>query len=143
MKAAAKRFVLHASVAVAWCFDDEATPFTEGILNLFTRGFEALTPAVWPFEVGNALLTAERRQRLSLAQVTALLDRIAKLPITVESASPALAFGAVLSVARQQQLTEYDAAYVELALRAGLSLATLDNKLRLAGQAAGIRLTSI
>ena len=143
MKTAAKRFVLDASVAAAWCFDDETTPFTEGVLNLFSRGAEALTPAVWPLELANALLMAERRQRLSLAQVTALLGRIAKLPIAVEPVSAALAVGQVLSVARQQQLSEYDAAYVELALRTGLPLATLDNKLRQAAQAAGIRLISI
>lgn len=143
MKAAAKRFVLDASVAVAWCFDDETTPFTEGVLNLFSRGSEALTPSVWPLEVANALLMAERRGRLSMAQVTALLNRISKLPIAVEPGSTTLAFGQILSVARHEQLTEYDAAYVELALRAGLPLATLDNKLRQAAQAAGIRLISI
>ena len=66
MKAAAtKRFVLDASVAVAWCFEDEATKFTEGVLDLLSAGAEALVPAIWPVEVANALLIAERRNRMS------------------------------------------------------------------------------
>jgi len=143
MKAAAKRFVLDASVAVVWCFDDETTPFTEGVLDLFSAGGEGVTPAVWPLEVANALLVAERRKRISMAQVTALLSRIAQLHISVEPVGPDRAFGQILSVARQQQLTEYDAAYVELALREALPLATLDDKLRQAARLAGIRLVSI
>jgi len=75
MKAAAtKRFVLDASVAVAWCFEDEATKFTESVLDLLSAGAEALVPAIWPVEVANALLIAERRKRILLAQVTALLE---------------------------------------------------------------------
>jgi len=143
MKAAAKRFVLDASVAVAWCFDDETTPFTEGILDLLSAGAEAVTPAIWPLEVANALLVAERRKRISVAQVTALLRRIAQLPISVEGADLDRAFDQVLSVARQQQLSEYDAAYVELALRATIPLATLDGQIRQAARGVGIALVSV
>jgi predicted nucleic acid-binding protein len=144
MKAAAvKRFVLDASVAVAWCFDDESTPFTEGVLDLLSAGAEVLTPAIWPLEVANVLLVAERRKRISVAQVTALLRQIAELPIFVEPIQPDRAFEQILSVARQQQLTEYDAAYVELALRGALPLATLDENLRRAARLAGIRLVSV
>jgi hypothetical protein len=80
MKAAAtNRFVLDASVAVAWCFEDEATRFTENVLDLLSAGGEALVPSIWPVEVANALLIAERRNRIALAQVTAILQRIAGL----------------------------------------------------------------
>ena len=116
VKAAVKRFVLDASVTVAWCFEDEPTTFTEGLLGLPSAA-EAVVPAIWPFEVANALLVAERRKRISVAQVTALLGRIVQLPVSLESTQPDIAFTRVLSVARQQKLTEYDAAYVELALR--------------------------
>jgi predicted nucleic acid-binding protein len=145
MKAAAvKRFVLDASVAVAWCFDDESTPFTEGFLDLLSAGVEVLTPAIGPLEVANALLVAERcSKRISVAQVTALLRRIAELPISVEPMQSDRAFDQILSVARQQQLTEYGAAYVELALRGALPLATLDDNLRRAARLAGIRLVSV
>ena len=125
-----KRMVLDASVAVAWCFEDEKTPFTEGVLELLSAGTEVLIPAIWPFEVANALLMAERRKRITVAQVTALLQRIAGLPISVEPVDAGRAFESILAVARQQNLTEYDAAYLELALRTGLPLATLDGKLK-------------
>jgi predicted nucleic acid-binding protein len=138
-----KRFVLDASVAVAWCFEDESTPFTEGVLDLLSAGTEVLTPAIWPFEVANALLVAERRKRLTVAQVTALLRRMAGLPISVESIEAGRVFEQILSVARQQNLTEYDAAYLELALRTGLPLATLDGKIKQAARLVDVGLVKI
>jgi len=141
MKAAdIKRLVLDASVTLAWCFEDEATGFTEALLDLLSAGAETLVPAIWSMEVTNALLTAERRKRITTAQVTGLLRRILKLPITVEPMPPARAFEQVLQVARQQELTEYDTAYLELALRESLPLATLDAKLRRAARSAGVAL---
>jgi predicted nucleic acid-binding protein len=143
MKAAVKQFVLDASVTVAWCFDDESTPLTEGILDLLSAGAEGIAPGIWPLEVANALLVAERRKRISLAQVTALLGRIVQLPVSVETIEPDRAFSQILSVARQYQLTEYDAAYLELALRKGLPFATLDDRLRQAARIVGIRLVRV
>ncbi len=144
MKAGAtKRLVLDASVAVAWCFPDEATPYTEGVLDLLASGTEALTTAVWPFEVANALLVGERRKRISVAQVTTVLHRISGLPILVDTIRIEIAFSQILLVARQEQLTEYDAAYLELALREGLPLATLDNGLKRAARTSGVSLVAI
>ncbi len=137
---AIKRLVLDASVAVAWCFEDEISPLAERTLDLLAAGTGALTPAIWPLEVANALLMAERRKRITMAKVTALLQRILKLPIAVEPISPDHAFEHILPVARQHKLTEYDAAYLELALREALPLVTLDDKLRRAARSAGIRL---
>jgi predicted nucleic acid-binding protein len=138
-----KRLVLDASVAVAWCFPEESTSLTEGVLDLLASGTEALTAAIWPFELANALLMGERRKRISVAQVTTVLQRISALPITVDPIRTDTAFSQILSVARQEQLTEYDAAYLELALREGLPLATLDNGLRRAARNAGIALVAI
>jgi len=140
MKAGVKQLVLDASIAVAWCFDDEITPLTERILDLLSSGGEAFTPALWPLEVANALLVAERRKRISAARVTALLRRIGALPISVEAIESNRAFDQILSLARQQQLTEYDAAYLELALRRNLPLATLDDKLLQTARDMGIPL---
>src|SRR6202453_17127 len=141
MKAAAtKQFVLDASVAVAWCFEDEATKFTEGVLDLFSTGAEALVPSISPLEIANALLVAERRKRIALAQVAALLQRIAGLPISIMPVDAARAFEQILSVARQQELSEYDASYLELALRQGLPFATLDVALRRSARATGVPL---
>jgi predicted nucleic acid-binding protein len=138
-----ERLILDASVAVAWCFEDESTAFTEGVLDLLSEGTEALTPAIWPFEVANALLVAERRKRITVAQVTLLLRRIAGLPIAVVAVEAGRAFEQILSVARQQNLTEYDAAYIELALRTGLPLATLDGKVKQAARLVGVSLVRI
>jgi len=144
MKAGAtNRLVLDASVAVAWCFPEESTAFTEGVLDLLASGTEALTAAIWPFEVANALLMGEKRKRISIAQVTTVLQRISALSITVDPIRTDAAFGQILSVARQEQLTEYDAAYLELALREGLPLATLDTGLRRAARNAGVGLVAI
>jgi predicted nucleic acid-binding protein len=121
----------------------ERTPFTEGVLDLLSAGTEVLAPAIWPFEVANALLVAEQRKRITVAQVTALLRRIAGLPISIEPIEPLRAFEQVLSVARQQNLTEYDAAYLELALRTGLPLATLDGKLKQAARSVDVGLVRI
>ncbi len=139
MKAAAtKRLVLDASVTLAWCFSDESTTYTEAVLDLLTNGAEAIAPAIWPFEVANALLVGERRKRVTAAQVTSMLARIGDLPISVEPIRVDRAFGPIWLLARNEQLTEYDAAYIELALREALPLATLDDRLRRAARSAGI-----
>jgi predicted nucleic acid-binding protein len=141
--AGTRRFVLDASVAVAWCFDDEATKFTEGVLDLISSGAEALVPSIWPLEVANALLVAERSKRIALAKVTALLFRIAGLPISVRPTDPKQSFEQILPMARQQGLPQYDAVYLELAVREGLALATLDGELKRAAQATGVELVSV
>jgi predicted nucleic acid-binding protein len=134
--------VLDASVAVAWCFEDESSTLTEGVLELIAGGAEAIVPAIWPLELVNALLVAERRKRITVAQVTALLRRIARLPISLDPVHSGHLFNQVTAVARQQDLTAYDAAYLELALREGLPLATLDDRLRQAAGRVGIALVA-
>lgn len=141
--AGTKRLVLDASVTLAWCFPEEGTPYTQQMLDLLANGAEALTPAIWPFEVANALLVGERNKRRTMAQVTAFLQRLATLPIKVDEPRVDRAFGQILTVARQERLTEYDAAYLELALREALPLATLDQRLRQAAQHAGVPLVTI
>jgi predicted nucleic acid-binding protein len=144
MKAAAtKRLVLDASMTLAWCFPDESTPCTEAILDHLSSGGEALAPAIWPFEVANALLVAERRKRITVAQVTSVLQRIARLPISIDHIRVDHAFGPILTAARAETLTEYDAAYLELALREGVPLATLDQRLKNAARRAGILVVSV
>lgn len=138
-------FVLDASLAVAWCFEDETTAYTEGIFTRLTGGGEALVPVLWPYEVANGLYVAERRKRTSSATVARFLDRLAQLPISIDSTdrSPMeQVFTQILSLARQYRLAVYDAAYLELAGRSGLPLASVDRGLRKAAEAAGIELAS-
>ena len=130
-------FVVDASVALAWCFDDEATGATDALLGR-AAAEGVVVPALWFLEVANALLTAERRGRLTPAQTLEVLTRLAALP--AERDSVAVSPTAVLALARAQRLTAYDAAYLELAIRRELPLATLDEELRRAGQAAGVPL---
>jgi predicted nucleic acid-binding protein len=141
MKAAAtKRFVLDASVTIAWCLPDENRTESDAILSLLTDQSTALVPPVWPFEVANALLAAERKGRITSAQTSAILRRVAQLPISIEPVAPLRLFDQVLSVARHKGLTEYDASYLELALREHLPLASFDSQLCQAARAAGVAL---
>jgi predicted nucleic acid-binding protein len=133
------RFVLDTSVTIAWCFEDETTPYTESVLEALAKG-EALVPCLWPLEVSNVLVTAERRKRITRAKVTRFLQLLGEFPITVDAEGVASVFTEVLSVAREHDLSAYDAAYLELSLREGLPLATLDTRLRAAARRAGVEL---
>ncbi len=132
-------FVLDTSVTMAWCFEDETTEATERLLDrLMTEG--GMVPAIWSLEVANALLSAERRRRLTQEHARRFAHRLQELPITVDPGSMAWAFGAVLLLGREHGLTSYDAAYLELALRHGLPLATQDERLRVAAGRVGVPL---
>lgn len=130
-------FVLDASVAVAWCFEDETTPYTEYVLGLLSSD-TARVPPIWPLEVANALLVAERRERLEPADTARFLELLRTLPIVVDIGQGDRAFGAVVESARAYSLTSYDAAYLELAMREGLPLAAQDTRSVAAATAAGV-----
>ncbi|MCL5884153.1 MAG: type II toxin-antitoxin system VapC family toxin [Deltaproteobacteria bacterium] len=132
-------FVLDCSVAMAWCFGDETNPYSEAVLQgLADNG--AVAPSIWPLEMANVLLVAERRKRISKAQSRRFVELLQALPIAVDDVSAARAWDGVLSLAREQQLSAYDAAYLELAMREGLPLATLDGALRKAARSCGVAL---
>ena len=123
------RFVLDCSVTVAWCFEDEATPYADAILGRLETG-EAVVPSLWPLEVANVLLVGERRKRLTEADTSRFVTLLRNLPIFVDEETSRRALDPVLTLARQQGLSSYDAAYLELAMREGCELATLDDRLR-------------
>jgi predicted nucleic acid-binding protein len=128
-------FVVDASVTLAWCFEDEATPHTEAILDLLIED-TAIVPALWELEVSNVLLLGERRRRLSEAQSARFVALLGQLPIHVDSAT--VEMGAVLAAGRRHELTAYDAAYLVLAEREGVALATTDARLSSAAKGAGV-----
>jgi predicted nucleic acid-binding protein len=132
------RLVLDASVAVAWCFEDETTAYADRILNLLAEGEEATVPPLWPYEVANALIVAERRARITLAKVVQFLVRLNGFAISIDPSKADRVFERVLSLARAGHISVYDAAYLELALREGIPLATLDVALRSVAQRAGV-----
>ena len=133
------RFVLDCSVTMAWCFDDEATPCTDGVRDGLVDA-RAIVPSLWPLEVGNVLLVAERRNRLRKADATRFLALLQALPITVDQGTSQRALREILNLAREQELSSYDAAYLELAIREGLALATLDDRLKEAAARVGVPL---
>jgi predicted nucleic acid-binding protein len=133
------RCVLDNSIAIAWCFADEANAYADAIANRFP-GIEAWVPSLWPLEVANALLTGERRGRSTQADTATWTNFLACLPITVDDETNARAWNDTLNLARAQKLSAYDAAYLELAMRKGVPLATLDVKLKAAAVAVGVPL---
>ena len=134
-----RRLVLDCSVAMAWCFEDQANAMTDRVLNALEE-HEGIVPSIWPLEVANVLLVAERHAKLTDADSARFLDLLGALPILVEEVPFSRATGAVLSTARRAKLSSYDAAYLELAMRAGAVLATRDRGLRRAARAAGVEL---
>jgi predicted nucleic acid-binding protein len=135
-------FVIDASATLPWRFADEATSWTEALLDRAEAGEEILVPAHWPLEVANGLLVAQRKGRVTDAQVGEFLEDLAALPIRVIPTAAAQ-MPAILSLAKQYRLTAYDAAYLDLAHRAGLPLATLDGDLRKAAAAVGAALVEL
>jgi len=125
-------FVLDASAALAWHFEDEQ-PAAEAISE---RSYvdTAVVPQHWLLEVTSAMLRGERRQRSSPAASAAFVRRLMALDLEVEPVDAELVFTAVVPLARAHRLTVYDAAYLEVAQRRGLPLATLDKGLSQAAE---------
>ena len=131
------RFVVDASAAAAWAFEDENTPDAALALERLEAQWSARVPGHWWFELRSALLVNERRGRISEAGTSRFLRDLSRFPIAVDR-SPDEA--ALLALARRFKLTVYDAAYLELAQREGLALASLDGDLRAAAPAVGVPL---
>ena len=130
-------YVVDASMALSWCFPDEATPRTEALLDQL-REAQGFVPQVWALEVTNVLLSRERSKRYSEAEVFGMLEILARLPLRVDIRTSGNIFTRILQVARAQGLTTYDASYVELALRVDLPLASNDREMRDAAASLGI-----
>jgi predicted nucleic acid-binding protein len=130
------RFVLDASVTLAWCFEDAASSIADYALGILGSGGQAVVPSLWRLELANGLVMAERRQRMTEADTTRFLCLLEGLPIEVISDYRDAA--SMVTLARAHGLTAYDAAYLEVALRTGVPLATLDGQLSRAAKAAGV-----
>lgn len=124
-----KPLVLDCSVSMSWCFEDETTPYTEAVLDAVAE-HGAVVPSLWPLEVANVVLVAERRGRLTRMKADQFICRLETLGVEVDDATSRRAWGSILSLARTYRLSSYDAAYLELAIREALPLATQDAGLR-------------
>jgi predicted nucleic acid-binding protein len=132
-------FVIDASVALAWCFDDEATEASRALLDRFENE-QAAVPSLWHLELANALALGERNKRITPARTSEFVALIVGLPIVVDEQTPNRALSAVLELARSERLSAYDASYLELAMRRGIPLATKDDDLAKAARRAGVML---
>lgn len=126
--------VVDNSVFVACCMRDEESP---AAIRIMQRVAEegGVAPRIWWYELRNVLLMNERRGRISKQQVSATLEDSLALGIVIDDGHEE---GAVLELSRRRRLTVYDAAYLEVALRRGLPLATLDRRLQEAAEITGV-----
>lgn len=131
--------VVDASITMAWCFEDEATPTAEEVLDQVVES-NAFVPSIWRFEVGNALQMAMRRKRITEVFRDDALAKLLSMPITVDAETDAHVWTTSLRLSERFGLTLYDAAYLELAQRRSLPLATLDRDLRAAAPALNVDL---
>jgi predicted nucleic acid-binding protein len=132
-----RAFVLDGSVTLVWAFEDETDAYAEAVADSFASA-QAVVPALWPLEVANGLLVGERRKRITEAKVAPFLALLKILPIAVDDETALRAWQETLHLARAHQLSVYDAAYLEVAVRRGLPLATLDDDLKAAAAAVGV-----
>ena len=130
-------FVLDASVALSWYLEDEASEAADRLLERLAIE-TATVPALWHFEIANVIALAERRGRVTAARSLEFVTRLTTLGITVDEETTVMAFGRVLDLARSERLTAYDAAYLELAIRLGVPLASKDNDLCAAAERLGV-----
>jgi predicted nucleic acid-binding protein len=129
-------FVLDNSVVTGWYLPDQATAYSESIA-LYLESDKALVPAIWQLELANVLKTACTRGKLGLDSARQILDALSHLPIEID-ATPPPGQRQIFELAMRYQLSSYDAAYLELAMRHGLPIATLDQQLKSAATVAGV-----
>jgi len=124
-----KGFVVDNSVVMSWCFKDQANLYADSVLERLTEAV-AYVPSIWSLEVVNVLLVAERKKCISEAGSVHFISLLSQLPIHVDYESAEKEMKDLLGLARAHNLSSYDASYLDLAMRKGLPLATLDEKLR-------------
>lgn len=128
MKKKSCDFVLDCSITMAWCFEDESTSHTDAILETLNNA-TAIVPAIWSLEVANVLLMSQRKKRITEAQSASFIDTLSMLPIVIDSSTTSRAMHSIFVLANQLDLTIYDGAYLELAIREKTPLFTLDKGL--------------
>jgi predicted nucleic acid-binding protein len=135
-------WVIDSSIALAWALPDETSREAERFLGRISIRSILWVPALWWYETANALLMAQRRKRLTEAERIRLMELYRRLPIRTDIVLDSDSMSRFHTLAIEYNLSAYDAAYLELAQRRGLGLATVDRPLRLAAQRAGMKVTS-
>lgn len=138
-----KRFVLDASVTLAWFLDRPTAPYADHVRQLLLRGNRAVVPALCKLEIANGFIMAERRGMLASSDTAEALKNLdVVIAQAVENSEDPVSMRSVLQAAREFRLTAYDAVYLETALRQELPLATLDRQLLAAALKAGVEIIS-
>jgi predicted nucleic acid-binding protein len=132
-------FILDSSLAIAWCFEDEASPETDEIQDRLADEARGYVPTLWHLEIANVLWSCERRRRLTEADSTRFLAVLGTLNIVTDRETEQHAGRTTLALARRYGLSVYDAAYLELAMRMGLPVASKDDQLRTAAKSSGLK----
>lgn len=135
----ADELVIDNSVVMSWCFKDETNEYADSVLDRLTEA-TAFVPSIWPLEVVNVLLVAERCNRLGNADSIRFMTLLSQLPIVVEHERSENGMKALLALARANELSSYDASYLQLAMHKGCAIATLDNKLMEAARSTHVAL---
>ena len=122
-------FIADSSVGVAWAVPSQAGSATDDLLDAVAAGTPLVVPALWLLEVANALLVLLRRKKIRAPERDRALAALARLPLLVDEEGARLAFGPISALAAEHGLSVYDAAYLELAVRRKLPLASRDQAL--------------
>ena len=121
-------FVVDNSVVMSWCFKDETNRYADAVLDRLSES-TAIAPSIWPLEVVNVLLVAERRKRLKQVDSVRFITLLSQLPIVVEDKGSEKVMNDLLALGRTSRLSSYDASYLDLAMRKDCPIATIDKKL--------------
>ena len=136
-----KQFVLDCSISISWYLPDESNTYADRTLALLQSNVgavEAVVPGIWSLELANTFLVSQRRQRMTAMQVKTAIDNIESIAIMIDQLTAESALKATLELGRDYHLAAYDAAYLELAIRRGLPVATSDNRLTEAARDCGV-----
>ncbi|MEM9273676.1 MAG: type II toxin-antitoxin system VapC family toxin [Cyanobacteria bacterium P01_F01_bin.143] len=135
-------FVLDCSVSISWIFSDEHSDYAESVLRLL-EDQQAIVPSIWLLEIANVLLVGERRGRITQEQTSQALLLLDALDIVIDDKTDQQAFSETLILGRKQGLAAYNAAYLELAIRLKLPLATLDKRLATVANHCGVMILDL
>ncbi len=135
-------FVLDCSATMPWILRNDETGYVDQVLRTLDEN-PAVVPELWHLEVSNVLLVFERRGRIDVAESNRFTSLLQELPISTDEGTHYRVFSRIINLARDYELSSYDATYMELAIRESLPLATLDNFLRTAARKAGVEVIGV
>lgn len=135
-------FVLDASAILSWCFEDERPRNADTLMRRFVEA-GMLAPAHWPLEVTNILWVGERQKRITGPQVSAFIGLVEALRVEIDVETPWRAWSETREISRREQITAFDAAYLELAMRRQATLVTKDQKLIKAARASKAKILEV